>query len=369
MRRSHINLILIVLIFVLGYFAWLSTQWSHLFTTAMLSPQSAAVEFEIHPGTPLIAVAWQLKRAGLLQDTKRFILWARIRGDLGKIKAGEYLIEPGKTTPVQFLAHIVAGKVILRQLTIIDGWTFNQIMTAVNNNLYLRHTLVGLDNQAIMQKIGYSGVNPEGEFYPNTYLFSKGTADVKILQIAYQAMQNVLQQQWAKRAPGLPYQTPYQALIAASLIERETSIDQERPKIAGVIERRLQKHMRLGIDPTVIYALGSAYQGKLTLKDLTVDSPYNTYLYAGLPPSPIAVPAEASIVAALHPAAGDALYYVASGNGGHIFSATLQQHDAAILQYLAVKKSLLKPQICTSAELLLNFLMGENACPINAIHF
>lgn len=364
MRRTHVNLALLVLVMVLGYVAWLSTQWADLFTAPMLQPGAAAVEFEIHPGTPLIVVAWQLKRAGLLNDPKRFILLARLQDNLSKIKAGEYLIEPGKTTAAQFLKRIVAGKVMLRQLTIIDGWTFHQILNAVNNNPYLQHTLSGLDGPVIMQKLGHSGVNPEGQFYPNTYFFSKGTADTKILQISYQDMQNVLQRQWAKRAPGLPYQTPYQALIAASLIERETSLPKERPEIAGVIERRLQKNMRLEIDPTVIYALGAAYQGKLTFKDLSVDSPYNTYLHFGLPPTPIAAPSKADIAAALHPTAGDALYYVASGKGGHIFSATLKQHDVAIRQYLAIKKSLSLPQLCTTPELILNFLhvSGENAC-------
>lgn len=272
---------------------------------------------------------------------------ARIQGNLGKIKAGEYLIEPGKTTPAKLLQNMAAGRVLLRQLTIIEGWTFQQIMNAINNNPYLQHNFNTLKNDEIMAQLGYPNINPEGRFYPDTYLFSKGTADSKILKKSYQKMQILLAQQWNSRAANLPYQNQEEALTAASLIERETAVPQERPMVAGVIVRRLEKNMRLQIDPTVIYALGNAYKGKLSSQDLKINSPYNTYLYKGLPPTPIAVPSASSLYAALHPASGDALFYVANGRGSHIFSATLKDHDVAIDKYL------LAPRICVSLPLVL----------------
>ena len=348
MLQRYTKILLILVFIIAGYCLWTVWQWERFLTTPMLPKGNTAVEFEIKPGTSLVNVALQLKQQNLLSNSQRFIFLAQYRNALGKIKAGEYLIAPGKTTPWQFLNNIMKGKIILRQVTIIEGWNFAQTMQAINNNPYLVHSLIGLDPQAIMQKLGEPNINPEGQFYPDTYLFGKGTTDFRILQMAHQKMENILAAQWQKRQAGLPYATAYQALIAASLIEKETAVNKERPLIAGVILNRLAKNMRLQIDPTVIYALGPFYQGKLTSKDMMVNSPYNTYRNAGLPPTPIAMPAVASIYAALHPTATDALYYVANRKGGHIFSQTLQAHDVAI------KKYLLAPRYCTGLVLLFN---------------
>lgn len=362
MRRRPTNRQLILLLGVIVLVIALISQVGFLFRP-MLAAGNAPIEVDIPSGTPLIAVAWQLKRQGLLKDPKYFIFLAQIRGHIGKMKAGEYLITPGKTSPIQFLNDIVAGRVILRQVTIIDGWTFAQVMQAINTNPYLVHTLNGLNDQAVMAKLGYAGISPEGRFYPDTYLFGKGTTDAAILKKAYKTMNKVITAEWNQRAPGLPYNNPSDALTAASLIERETALDSERPMIAGVIVRRLQKGMRLQIDPTVIYALGDAYQGKLTSADMMVNSPYNTYLHNGLPPSPIGIPRTSSIYAALHPAGGDALYYVSNRNGSHVFSATLKQHDAAIDKYL------LSPRFCLAPLLFLNSLRSAslNYSPMKSI--
>jgi UPF0755 protein len=349
------NILLILGLIILLYVAWWCVQWKIFLTRPMLKTGNA-IGIEIKPGTTVVELAWNLKRQGLINNPKLLIWLVRLRGDLSNIKAGEYLVEPNKTTAAKFIDNVVSGKIILRQATIVEGWTFAQMMDAINNNPYLTHTLANSDSATIMKKIGQSEINSEGMFFPDTYMFGKGAPDVVILKKAYQAMQNRLQKEWNNRAANLPYQNAYQALIAASLIERETAIAKERPVISGVIVRRLQKNMRLQIDPTVIYALGNAYQGKLTAKDLLTRSPYNTYLNKGLPPTPIGMPSGASIQAALHPAAGDALYYVASGNGGrHVFSATLQQHDAAIDRYL------LAPRVCVSPILILSFFANCGA--------
>lgn len=348
-KRSSSNRILILILICLIVVGLVISQIGFLFTP-MLATGSAPVEFEITPGTPLITVAWQLKKQQLLKSPRYFILMARLRGALGDTKAGEYAIVPGKTSPWNLVSNMLEGRVILRKLTIIEGWTFAQVMQAVNKNPYLTHTLAGLDNQTLMTKLGYPGVNPEGRFYPDTYLFRKGTNDTVILKKSFNAMNDILTTQWNKRSAGLPYQNSYDALIAASLVERETAIANERPMIAGVIVRRLQKGMRLQIDPTVIYALGNTYQGKLTAADMRVDSPYNTYRNSGLPPTPIGMPGTASIKAALNPTPGDALYYVSNRNGRHVFSASLKDHDVAIDKYL------LSPRFCLSAKLLLDSL-------------
>ncbi len=360
MRRWIFDLLIGFIFVIIIFFSMYAFHWLKFLTTPMLAKDQTPIAVVITPGTPLIALAWNLKRQGLLSDPNRFVWMARLRGDLSRVKAGEYILEPGMN-PWQFLTRIVAGKVILHQVTIIEGWTFAEMMQAINNNPYLTHTLNGLDSQTIMTRLGLPNVQPEGQFYPDTYLFNRGTSDTTILKIAYNKMQNVLTTAWQKRDPHVPLQNPYQALIIGSLIEKETSVAQERTKIAGVIFRRLQKNMRLQIDPTVIYALGDQYQGKLTPQDLTFANPYNTYVNSGLPPTPIAIPSAASINAALHPAAGTALYYVATGYGGHVFSNTLQQQDAAIAKYL------LRPRFDLAPGQLWRYFMNQTGiyqyCP------
>ncbi|QLH43442.1 MAG: endolytic transglycosylase MltG [Coxiellaceae bacterium] len=352
MPRWLVNTLLVLTLLVLIWIAWLCSAWKKFFDAPLIA-NNIPVEIEVQPGTTPSAIAWQLKRQGLNIDPKRFIQWARLRGDLTRIKAGEYRIMPGMTAS-QFLSQMVAGRTIMRQFTIVEGWTFGQLMDALNRNPYVSHQLQGLDDASIMARIGHPNLYPEGMFYPSTYLFSRGTSDIKLLQMAYNNMQQVLGQLWQQRAPNLFYQNSYQALIVASMIEKETAVISERPMVAGVIMRRLDKNMRLQIDPTVMYGLNKNYTQKLTGNDLKIDTAYNTYTRNGLPPTPIAMPSASSITAALHPAAGDALYYVATGVGGHAFSNTLKAHDVAIKQYL------LRPQFCPMPDkLMLNLLLRQ----------
>jgi UPF0755 protein len=337
MRHLLTNALLLIIFLTIVYVIWQGSQWLRFINKPMVQG-TQPVNFIIQPGTPLIALAWNLKRQQLINDPQRFMLLAKFYGATKKIKAGEYRIDPA-ITPRIFLKQIIAGKILLRSITFVEGWTFQQMMLAINNNPYLTHTLNDLDNTAIMAKLGYPGVNPEGQFYPDTYLFSRGTLDQQILQKAYQNMQQKLNRAWQQRAPDLPYSSPYQALIVASLIEKEAALPQERPLVAGVILRRLQKNMLLQIDAAVIYGLGENYTGNLTWRDLEVPTPYNIYMYRGLPPTPIAMPSISAITAALHPTMGDALYYVAKGDGSHIFSATLANHQQAAQRYWLIKQN------------------------------
>ncbi|HKV96876.1 MAG TPA: endolytic transglycosylase MltG [Gammaproteobacteria bacterium] len=291
-----------------------------------------AVDVEVTPGAPLRQVAAELHAQGVLPQPLDLVWLARLRGDTHSLRAGEYLVPPG-TSVAGLLDLLKSGKVVLHALTLVDGWTFKQVMQAVDSNPALRHTLAGMNSNAIMAALGHPGEAPEGRFYPDTYQFPKGTSDVAFLQRAYRDMQSHLESAWQQRAPGLPYQTSYDALILASVVEKETAQPTERGEIAGVFVRRLAKDMRLQSDPTVIYGLGNAYNGKITYKDLRTNTPYNTYTRNGLPPTPICLPSLASIEAALHPAPGDALYFVARGDGTHQFSATLAEQNAAVQKY------------------------------------
>ncbi|HUH55021.1 MAG TPA: endolytic transglycosylase MltG [Rhodanobacter sp.] len=244
----------------------------------------------------------------------------------GKLHAGEYALRPG-ITPRTLLANMAAGRVLQRNLTIVDGWTFQELRQALARAEKLKHDSSGLDDAAVMQRIGAAGENPEGRFLPETYAYVKGDSDLDILRRAHQAMVKTLASLWAARAPDLPLATPYDALILASIVEKETGKPDERAQIAGVFVRRLRNHMLLQTDPTVIYGMGARYAGNIRRSDLTTDTPYNTYTRPGLPPTPIALPGKAALQATLHPAAGDTLYFVARGDGGHVFSSTLAEHN------------------------------------------
>lgn len=291
-----------------------------------------AVVVEIAPGKPLRVVAHELGQQGVLPHPLSLILLARLRGEAGAMRAGEYRIQPG-TTVAGLLDQFVSGHVLLHSLTLVDGWNFKQVFEAIEHDPDLIHTLQDLTPAEVMSRLGHPGQPPEGMFYPDTYSFSRSTTDVAFLRRAYQGMQQRLDAAWADRAPNLPYKSSYDALIMASVIEKETAQPTERTQIAGVFVRRLQKGMKLQSDPTVIYGLGDAYHGDITFKNLRVDTPYNSYTRYGLPPTPICMPALASIQAALHPAPGDALYFVAKGDGTHQFSATLAEQNAAVKKY------------------------------------
>ncbi len=289
--------------------------------------------FSIEPGMPLLAVAEGLAARGWFEYPFYLQLEGKIRGVDGLIKAGQYQVEPGATAS-SLLDTIVAGKVTQHALTIVEGWSFPQVMAALHDSRYIRRQLNSTRPDRVMAEIGYPGYHAEGRFFPDTYYFPAGTADVDFLRRSFKQMEAVLSQEWDRRMAGLPYRSPYEALIMASLIEKETAAADERNRIAGVFVRRLEKNMKLQTDPTVIYALGENYDGNIRRRDLEFDSPYNTYRYKGLPPTPIAAPGRASIRAALQPEPGTALFFVATGeNGRHYFSDTLAEHNQAVARY------------------------------------
>jgi UPF0755 protein len=294
----------------------------------LTAPQLITVE----PGTSLRGLAADLAERGWMARPWVLVVEGRRRGIARSIRAGEYEVTPGMT-PLGLLEAVVAGRVVQHQLTLVEGWTFERIMEAVEQSVVLVHTLETRDPRRVMAELGYAGYFAEGRFFPDTYRFPRGTTDVEFLRRAVRTMEEVLAGEWPQRAVGLSYESPYQALIMASLVEAETAVPSERPRIAGVFTRRLARGMRLQTDPTVIYALGASYDGNIRRDDLAIDSPYNTYVYAGLPPTPIGSPGRDSIRAALQPEEGEALYFVARGDGSHEFSATLAEHNRAVQKY------------------------------------
>ena len=289
--------------------------------------------FAIEPGMSLLAVADEVARRGWFDYPLYLELEGKIRGVDGLIKAGQYQLAPGATA-LSLLDMIVAGKVTQHSLTIPEGWTFRQIMVALHEHIHITRVLASTDPQRVMAEIGYPGYAAEGRFFPDTYYFPADTTDVDFLRRALRQMETVLSEEWEKRMVGLPYRSPYQALIMASLIEKEAAVADERERIAGVFIRRLQRNMKLQADPTVIYAMGESFDGDIRHKDLDINSPFNTYRYKGLPPTPIAAAGRASIRAALQPEPGEALYFVATGeNGRHYFSRTLAEHNKAVAKY------------------------------------
>jgi UPF0755 protein len=249
-----------------------------------------------------------------------------------RIKSGEYRLEPG-LTPTGLLDLLVAGKTIQYSLTLVEGWNFKQVMGAIAEHPELVQTLDSEPPEAIMAALGAPGMHPEGWFYPDTYLFPSGTTDLQFLRRTYETMQRRLAAEWEARSQGLPLESPYEALILASIVEKETGAPDERGLIAAVFLRRLERGMRLQTDPTVIYGMGERYQGNIRKSDLLRDTPYNTYTRKGLPPTPIAMPGGDSIHAVLHPAESEALYFVATGDGRHHFSQTYEEHRQAVIDY------------------------------------
>ena len=291
-----------------------------------------AISYTIKPGMNLKIIGEDLVQQGILEHPYYLILEGRLQGSESRLKAGEYLLHSG-TTQRQLLEQFEAGKVVQHSLALIEGWSYKQIIQAVNDNEVLIKTLPDTDSNTVMAALGYPKVHPEGRFFPDTYHFPSGMTDVEFFLRAYERMLEILDGEWQQRAEGLPYTTADQALIMASIIEKETAVASERAAIAGVFVRRLQKGMKLQTDPTVIYAMGENYNGNIRRKDLKTDSPYNTYVVAGLPPTPIALPGVEAIHAALHPEQGDTLYFVAKGDGSHYFSKTLKEHNRAVAKY------------------------------------
>ncbi|CAG0944957.1 Endolytic murein transglycosylase [Gammaproteobacteria bacterium] len=290
---------------------------------------------DVPAGMSLRALGERLAAEDVLQYPTVLVAYARLMGQASAIKAGEYEIAAG-TTPRGLLQQLVEGRVRLHSLTIVEGWTTRDLVRALRKSSYIRFTESDADDKTLVRAVELPGPSPEGWFFPDTYRFPKGTTDRELLRMAHERMQVVLDQAWAGRAAGLPLRSPYEALILASIVEKETALDRERPRVAGVLARRLKAGMKLQTDPTVIYGLGEDFTGDLTRRQLSRDSPYNTYTRTGLPPTPISLPGEASILAAVHPDDSDALYFVASPerDGSHVFSATLREHNAAVKKYL-----------------------------------
>ena len=297
-----------------------------------LSIAATGYQLTVAPGQTLASVAAQLESDGVYSDPWLLRLYGRWTGLDEQIKRGEYQV-PSGTTPEGFLLLLNSGKVVNYQVTLPEGITLARAVALLARHDQLKQVLTGASDERILELTG-SPSNGEGLFFPDSYQFERGASDWTILQRAYRAMQSILAEEWKQRSQDLPYETPYEALIMASIVERETGLAEERPEIAGVFVRRLQRGMRLQTDPTVIYGLGENYGGNLQRRHLRDESNrYNTYRHGGLPPTPIALPGRAAIHAALHPDKGKSLYFVARGDGGHQFSETLAQHEAAVRKY------------------------------------
>jgi UPF0755 protein len=273
-----------------------------------------------------------MERAGVLREPERFVLMARLLGEARSIKAGNYEVsEP--VTPYRLLQKIVHGEVTQATITFVEGWTFRDIRKILDEHPDVAHATRELTDEEVLQRLGIEDVSPEGLFFPDTYHFARGNSDLRVLRRAHRLMQSHLEAQWAARAPELPLATPYEALILASIVEKETAREEERPLVAAVFVNRLRKGMLLQADPTVIYGLGETFDGNLRTRDLVADAPYNTYTRTGLPPTPIAMPGLASLAATLNPPASDVLYFVSRGDGSSHFSRTLGEHERAVTKY------------------------------------
>ncbi len=297
-----------------------------------LTTEGPVVEFSINPGSGVGAAAQQMRSAGVPVNPQLFNILARVTGQAGRIKAGSYELKPN-TSPRGLLSQLVRGEFAQESITIVEGWTFRQMRAAVQAHERLRHDTVKLSDEELMKKISTEYTKPEGLFFPDTYLFAKGSSELAIYKQAHQAMLNHLKAAWDGRDPSLPYKTPYEALTMASIIEKETGQKSERTMIAGVFVNRLRTGMMLQTDPAVIYGMGAGFAGDIRKKDLLLDTPYNTYTRAGLPPTPIALPGVQSLAAALAPAKTQALYFVARGDGTSQFSDNLNDHNRAVNQY------------------------------------
>ena len=316
-----------------------ATAWIYVqnWLKTPLNISSEGYTYELKQGQTLGHLANDLSAQKLLEYPRLLRLYARLT-DTSKVHAGEYFFAQG-TTPETLLEKLRKGEVVLYQVTFVEGWTFKQAVTVLENNSSVRHELSGKTEKEQLALLNLPIEHPEGWFFPDTYSFSRNTSDIEILQKAYHRMEQLLNAEWEKRAPGLPYKNAYEALIMASIIERETGHHSEREQIAGVFVRRLQQGMKLQTDPTVIYGMGDKYRGRIARKNLEEATAYNTYVIGGLPPTPIALPSAASIKAALNPAAGNALYFVAKGDGTSEFSDTLDAHNQAVRRYQLNRRS------------------------------
>ena len=327
MRRFLVMVFLLGAGVVLGGGAW-ALWWVY----KPLRLPSSTVDLSIEPGTLPRAVAQAVAKAGVNVQPEILYLWFRISGQDRQIKAGSYELEPG-LTPHGLLAKLTRGEEALRAVTLVEGWNFRQFRAALQKEDQLKPDTRGLSDEAVMAMVGLAGAHPEGRFYPDTYTYAKGSSDVAVLRRALRAMDRQLAAAWQKRAPTAVVATPEQALILASIVEKETGKAADRTQVSAVFNNRLRVKMPLQTDPTVIYGMGASFDGNLRKKDLQTDTPWNTYTRPGLPPTPISMPGKSSLLAALQPADSKALYFVARGDGSSQFSATLDEHNRAVNKF------------------------------------
>jgi UPF0755 protein len=342
-KRKKISFIakLLLLALILSVVAAISVSAALMYLQqwlkAPLHISEQGYTYELKQGQSLSHLANDLGHAGVLTYPRLLRLYARFNA-ANKVHAGEYFF-PAGTTPKELLEKLKNGDVILYQVTFVEGWTFKQALSTLAQVGTIKHLLSNKDRAAQLELLALPVQHPEGWIFPDTYRFSRNTTDVEILHNAYRKMQSLLDREWEQRAANLPYKNAYEALIMASIIERETGHHSERDQIAGVFVRRLQQGMKLQTDPTVIYGMGENYKGRITRKNLEEPTPYNTYVISGLPPTPISLPSAASIKAALNPAPGNALYFVAKGDGTSEFSDTLAAHNQAVRRYQLKRRS------------------------------
>jgi UPF0755 protein len=298
-------------------------------------PAAAAARTQVEQGVSVRAVLARLEAQGVVRNARAVLWYLRLRAEHPGMQAGTYEI-PAHASPEQIVTMFEEGKVLLEQLTVVEGWTFGDFLNLLSHEPDVTHTLAGKSPAQVMAALGHTGENPEGRFFPDTYRFAANTADAVILGLAYDQMSKALEAAWAERSPALPFDTPGEALILASMVEKEAALESERARIAGVFVSRLRRGMRLQSDPTVIYGLGAKYDGEIHTRDLLTDTPYNTYTRAGLPPTAIALPGREALLAAVRPDVTGDLYFVATGlgDGAHHFSKTLEEHNSAVKTYL-----------------------------------
>jgi UPF0755 protein len=310
--------------------AWQGGRW--YVNERPLPMRGDSAEFRVAPGSSARGVAQSVRDSGVDVNEMAFVALSRVTGAAQSLRAGRYTIERG-TTLGQLMAKLRAGDVMREKLTIVEGLTFREMRALLAATPELKQDSGNMSPAQLLQAIGASQTHPEGLFAPDTYVYDPGSSDLEIWRQAYRAQMTALQDAWASRAPDLPYKTPYEALIMASIIEKETGQSSERGLIGGVFVNRLKRGMLLQTDPTIIYGLGERFDGNLRKRDLVTDGPYNTYTRPGLPPTPIALPGRAALAAALKPDATDALYFVARGDGTSQFSSTLEAHNRAVDKY------------------------------------
>lgn len=325
--KGLMKLLLSVMLLALGMaaagFWWLNQP---------MDTRQVTLDLSIEPGTSPKSIAQAVVAAGAQTSPTLLYAWFRVSGQSRQMRAGSYEMAPG-TTPQRLLNMLVRGEESLRTVTIVEGWNWRQVRQALAKAESLKPDSRVLSDEALMAQLGRPGVAPEGRFYPDTYAYAKGSSDLAVLQRALKAMDKHVQQAWALRQPDASLKSPEEALILASIVEKETGKGSDRPLISGVFNNRLRIGMRLQTDPTVIYGLGEAFDGNLRRVHLSTDTPWNTYTRAGLPPTPIAMPGKSALMAAVQPAKTAAIYFVAKGDGSSHFSATLDEHNRAVNRY------------------------------------